>query len=191
MAIAQPASGDALNSPDHALSHRIIAVDPAAAVQSIGVNSDNTISIKAGIIFPATAVPSADPNTIDDAEEGTWTPAGVLVTAGNSATSAIMGVYTKVGRLVTASGYFTFTKGTGTGVFTISGLPFPTGYQTVGSIQGLYCGAEANVLGVFILADSAILTPEFHAQSASNASNVQNTHMGNTAYIRLTISYNI
>jgi len=107
MSISQPASSDALSSPDHALSHRIIAADPSATVQSIGVNSDSTISILAGIKFPATQVPSADANTLDDYEEGTFT---TTLTASTSGTITVRsafntGQYIKIGKMCFVSGY--------------------------------------------------------------------------------------
>jgi hypothetical protein len=62
-----------------------------------------------GITFPATQVPSADANTLDDYEEGTWTPtdqsgAGLTLTGMN-------GYYTKIGRnvFVTIIGAFPVT----------------------------------------------------------------------------------
>lgn len=53
------------------------------------------------IKFPASQNASADANTLDDYEEGTWTPADVSG-AGLSLTS-VSGTYTKIGRLVRAS----------------------------------------------------------------------------------------
>jgi hypothetical protein len=54
-----------------------------------------TINLTGGqITFPATAVPSANANTLDDYEEGTWTPIIGAVTLTNA------GRYTKIGRLV-------------------------------------------------------------------------------------------
>lgn len=50
MAISQPASSDALNSPDHSLMHRIIASDPGASVQSLTVSTtDIAISPTDGV----------------------------------------------------------------------------------------------------------------------------------------------
>ena len=46
MAIEQPQSTDKLNSPDHSLMHRIIAVDVAAPVQSLVVDSGGTTKTK-------------------------------------------------------------------------------------------------------------------------------------------------
>jgi hypothetical protein len=73
-----------------------------------------------GIKFPATQVASADPNTLDDYEEGTWTP-----TIGGTATYSLQsGFYTKVGRLVCIQFAIGITT-LGTGSTTqISGLPF-------------------------------------------------------------------
>lgn len=53
----------------------------------------------ARVTFPATQITSANPNTLDDYEEGTWTPAqaGVTLTVGSAA-------YTKIGRQV----FYTF-----------------------------------------------------------------------------------
>lgn len=51
-----------------------------------------------GVLFPATQVPSSDPNTLDDYEEGTWTP--ILTPGGGTFTSAsAIGTYTKIGRV--------------------------------------------------------------------------------------------
>ena len=81
-----------------------------------------------GIQFPATQIPSADANTLDDYEEGTWTPVFTASTPGTfSATYSIqVGAYNKIGNLVIASFSMagTTTKGTASGDFFISGLPF-------------------------------------------------------------------
>jgi hypothetical protein len=56
-----------------------------------------------GLAFPATAVAVADVNTLDDYEEGTWTPnQGVGLTVVGTFSSS--GHYVKVGNLVTARG---------------------------------------------------------------------------------------
>jgi hypothetical protein len=73
-----------------------------------------------GITFPATQSASSDANTLDDYEEGTWTP-----NSGGTATySSQNGTYTKVGNKVTA--HFSFQVnviGTGS-ASNILGLPF-------------------------------------------------------------------
>ena len=47
MAIQQPQSTDKLNSPDHALSHRVFANDNAAPNKSIVVKANGDIEIGA------------------------------------------------------------------------------------------------------------------------------------------------
>jgi hypothetical protein len=79
--------------------------------------------------FPATQVPSADANTLDDYEEGTWTPALTFATPGDLsvAYSALAGTYTKVGRVVHLQWTIatsTFTHTTASGSFSITGVPF-------------------------------------------------------------------
>ena len=71
------------------------------------------------IKFPAAQNASADANTLDDYEEGTWTPS----IGGTATYTAQAGTYTKIGRLV----FITCQLGVnviGTGsTFSISGLP--------------------------------------------------------------------
>jgi len=62
-----------------------------------------TLSAGTGIAFPATQSASTDANTLDDYEEGTWTPTqgGNLTVVGTFSSS---GTYTKIGRMVVARG---------------------------------------------------------------------------------------
>lgn len=82
-----------------------------------------------GIAFPATQVPSADPNTLDDYEEGTWTPTFNYVTLGDLsvAYSQQTGRYVKIGNRVFFSvrvALSTHTYTTSSGALRIAGLPF-------------------------------------------------------------------
>lgn len=78
-----------------------------------------------GIIFPATQNPSSDPNTLDDYDEGTWTPTVIGTSTAGTATYANQaGKYTKIGRLVFVECYLNWSAGTGTGDLRIGGLPF-------------------------------------------------------------------
>ncbi len=94
--------------------------------------NNTRLQIVDGIGFPATQVASSDANTLDDYEEGTFTPTLTFQSAGDLvvAYSQQAGRYTKVGnkvnfiiRILTS----TFTHTTATGQFRISGLPFTTG----------------------------------------------------------------
>ena len=91
-------------------------------VPSVGKGA---LQLSSGINFPATQVASSDVNTLDDYEEGTWTPT-VTATAGTLTTTTVnAAAYTKIGRLVslqvdisivnigTASGLLVFSLPTG------------------------------------------------------------------------------
>lgn len=102
-----------------------------------------SFSIATGrLTFPATQNPSADVNTLDDYEEGTWTPVVAdAAAAGNTGTADVAaGLYTKIGRLVHATirlENISTIGMTGGNDFYIRGLPFTilTPYEAVGSVQ--------------------------------------------------------
>jgi hypothetical protein len=93
-----------------------------AFASTIGVGGATAAASGAGITFPATQSASSDANTLDDYEEGTWTP--VITGAGYTA-SAASGTYTKVGRMVNLTCTFTFSAvPASNSACTFSGLPF-------------------------------------------------------------------
>jgi hypothetical protein len=84
-----------------------------------------------GVQFPATQVASSDANTLDDYEEGSWTPSTPTT---NLSISASNSYYTKIGRQVTCYCYITITNSSGSNInsFQLNGLPFnSTGYGFV------------------------------------------------------------
>jgi hypothetical protein len=84
-----------------------------------------TINLTGGqITFPATQSASSDANTLDDYEEGTWTPT-FDTSGGNTFTQSGTGIYTKIGNNVTASGIIKWTAKSGGAGVAIS-LPFAT-----------------------------------------------------------------
>ena len=123
---------------------KMLALITASAITPASVLSPGVIealSLAADHLqFPATPVPSADPNAQDDYKEGFWTPVmrGSTGTAGAWATAGGGGTYIKVGRVVHCqmSQYLT-NKGSYTGRFEVHGLPFVNGDACSGAI-GLY-----------------------------------------------------
>ena len=90
---------------------------------TIGVGGTTPSASGAGISFPATQSASSDANTLDDYEEGTWSPS----IGGNATYTARSGSYTKVGRMVTCSFDLTINA-IGTGSTTsITNFPFVNG----------------------------------------------------------------
>lgn len=91
---------------------------PATGIATGGVPSFD------GIKFPASQVASSDANTLDDYEEGTWTP-NTSVNGFNQSVSSLLGKYTKVGRLVTLYLKITLSAaGRPTSYSVFTGLPF-------------------------------------------------------------------
>jgi hypothetical protein len=96
-----------------------------AAVTAVYMSSDSQALVhSAGIQFAGTQVANAGANVLDDYEEGTWT---CVITDGSNAMTMVTttGYYTKVGNLVTVSGYFnTNSLGSASGNIRMTGLPF-------------------------------------------------------------------
>ena len=78
------------------------------------------------IKFPATQNASSNANTLDDYEEGTFDPTITRLSTNPTVTyTTQLGSYVKVGRLVSVTlGISWSANSGGSGVFTISGLPF-------------------------------------------------------------------
>jgi hypothetical protein len=137
-----------------------------------------TINLTGGqITFPATQSASADANTLDDYEEGTFTPTVFGgTTAGTTIYGSVWGYYTKVGRQVTVIFDVPVSSATGTGPIYIGGFPFTalssTGSAGVGSIMastfnwsgGTYLTTYVEVnsarAGIYGSADDAALTQQ-------------------------------
>jgi hypothetical protein len=77
-----------------------------------------------GIQFPATQVTSADANTLDDYEEGTFSPTANGGTSGTGTPTDQRGNYVKIGGWVFVQLYIAFNKNTLLGNLEISNLPF-------------------------------------------------------------------
>lgn len=92
---------------------------------TIGVGGATPSASGAGITFPATQSASSDANTLDDYEEGSFTPviAGSS-SAGTASYSQQIGRYTKIGNRVFFQISIVWSSGTGTGNLRITSLPF-------------------------------------------------------------------
>ena len=100
-----------------------------ATINQLGIGlTGSSPSNGVGITFPATQSASSNANTLDDYEEGTWTPAITgSTTVGSCTYTAQNGTYVKIGTYV----YFACdiqpsSAPTGTGLLFIAGLPFTT-----------------------------------------------------------------
>lgn len=97
-------------------------VFPGSLAPTIIASTPESIIPAKGIQFPGTQSVSSDPNTLDDYEEGTWTP--VDASAATLTFTANAGKYTKIGRQVTASCTLTYPATATANTAFIGGLPF-------------------------------------------------------------------
>lgn len=136
---------------------RIVSNSLGSALTFTGQQTIPTINLTGGqITFPATQNPSSNANTLDDYEEGTWTPlCGDAVTP---IASVMKAVYTKIGKLVTIELDCTVNSpNPGTGNY-IYGLPFTgsgasagngggcVGYSNGGIVYGFHVTSNTTAL---------------------------------------------
>ena len=117
---------------------------PSVSGTVIAKDASNIIAVS-GVQFPATQSASTDANTLDDYEEGTWTPVVTAQSGSGYTTVSYAANYTKIGRLVTINFNIQVTAaGTASGIMTVSGLPFASVLPNAivyESQQPLYYGA--------------------------------------------------
>jgi hypothetical protein len=116
------------------------------ATTTIGVGNATAAASGAGITFPATQSDSSDVNTLDDYEEGAWTPTLNGFTTSGSQT-LLHNTYTKIGRMV----YLTVSIGYSTSMSTVAGtsyfsnLPFtPANSWALGATATYSTGVPLN-----------------------------------------------
>ena len=156
-----------------------LRVDPSGRLL-VGTSTANAnggiLQLTSGITFPATAVAATDVNTLDDYEEGTWTP-----TLGGTATYTFQSAtYTKVGRQVTVNCYLDVSAiGTGS-ASVISGLPFTVGTFAPASGAVSRLGTSAvNVTSLQVQLSSTTVTTV--GMTAAGSMATQNVFGSNTA----------
>jgi hypothetical protein len=139
------------------------------------IDKDKTLALQGatsatgtGITFPATQSASTDANTLDDYEEGTWTPTGTGITL-----SAAIGYYTKIGRLVAVQYDITFPSTSNTGSADISGLPFTVSQNNSSNSAGAgsihYYNGSINPLQMYLGGQTTAFRFISFATNKSNA----------------------
>lgn len=120
------------------------------------------------IKFPATQNASSNVNTLDDYEEGTWTPS-----VGGTATYTLRsGRYTKIGRCVFITAFLQINAiGTGS-TSTVSGLPFTSTSTHESPISiGTVTNAANIFTGLFGRVNSSATTVTFFGTNAGATAN--------------------
>jgi hypothetical protein len=103
----------------------ITATGTIKGASTISVGGATPAASGAGITFPAAISASSDANTLDDYEEGTWTPTVTAQVGSITTVTGQTGIYTKIGSRVIIEFYFNITSiGTATVAIGVSNLPF-------------------------------------------------------------------
>jgi len=168
----------------------IVVVDTAARIGStIGVGGTTPSSSGAGVTFPATQSSSSNANTLDDYEEGTWTPS-VGGTASYNGDN--VGTYTKVGRLVTCNFDLQINLiGTGS-TSSITNFPFTNTFSApvAGSVSYYTnLGVAVNFISFYI--NNGVTSINFVANTANSVSVGLNgfAALGNSSRVIGTVTY--
>jgi hypothetical protein len=135
---------------------------------TMGVGGATPSGSGSGITFPATQSASSDANTLDDYEEGTWTPSvgGTATYGGNQ-----FGYYTKVGNIVTCQFAIEIaTLGTGS-TSLLSGFPFTSANSPGGhaGCVGYYGSLAVNTIYLNFYINGSSTTANFNGKATSGA----------------------
>ena len=171
----------------------------SAVTERMRIDSSGHLIVPNGITLGTAVGTYNAANTLDDYEEGTWTP---VLTDGTTSYTLTVGHYTKVGRMITVTCQFTNTLSTTatTGDAYITGLPVSNGaIRSVGAIH-----FRESIISYDVLTDGPIL-PIVNSSSSSvdliamgSASDSQkniplnelvNTGGGTTNYLTFTVTY--
>jgi hypothetical protein len=182
--------GDANTGIGHPGADRLAFI--TAGVQRAEFTAAGALDLLSGQLkFPATANPSSDANTLDDYEEGTWTP---TLTFGNAAVGMTYanrsGTYCKVGRQVSLVGTFALSaKGSSTGTARLGGLPFTSMAQDGGSFIAGYTANLSTITGAVMGALGASATTANLTNGNGNPSNLSDTNFANNSQINFAGTY--
>ena len=123
-----------------------------------------------GITFPATQSASSNANTLDDYEEGTWTPTigGTGSNPTGTAGGNNAGHYVKVGKAVHIRANISFTSiSGGSGNARISGLPFASSFYWTSITIG-YRGGSTSTQPAACMVENASTNMQFWTYSSTS-----------------------
>jgi len=174
----------------------------ATFTQALTLNTNGVLALQGastsatgvGITFPATQSASTDANTLDDYEEGSWTPAIAFggASVGVTYNAATAGSYVKIGRQVTVTGLIILTsKGSSVGSASLTGLPFPIS-NTNGAYSGVALRFTAITFTGQVQAYTVINTTTISFENVSEAGSNQpltNTNFANNSDVLISLTY--
>ena len=162
----------------------LIVFDSEAGVSRLLIDANGLITLGAGQLkFPATQVPSADANTLDDYEEGTWTPS----VGGTATYTTQTGTYTKVGRQVTVCCLLTINAIGSGNQSVISGLPFASSGRATAAV--IWNTAASSFVTVAAATTDTASTVTLFGATAATASLAGANVLQNSTTVFFTLTY--
>lgn len=123
------------------------------------------------LVFPSTQNASANANTLDDYEEGTWTP---TLTASSGAIAAYTDQtarYVKIGQWVWVNFNVTINGvGTLSGSVSVAGLPFANGMSSFANVHVIWASLTTAIITLTGQCSSGGTTLDLFRTTAANAS---------------------
>ena len=173
--------------------------------QVLAIEKDKSLALQGatsatgtGITFPATQSASSDANTLDDYEEGTWTPQAGSESGAFTATYTLQSAkYVKIGNRVWATWDCWLASRTSTGsIALLYGLPFPVANN--GDLSGSYgsvdltqnAGVNYYAIATYAQNNSSYCYLTVTTSNTSNLAVAQNTLWGATTRIVGGVVYN-
>jgi hypothetical protein len=153
-----------------------------AFASTIGVGGATAAASGAGITFPATQSASSDANTLDDYEEGTWTPvdgSGAALSFTLEGTAS----YVKIGRVCTATCFVIYPSTANGTNASIGGFPFTI--ANIGNLQGASVGNTDYGTGITVLGLGNNTRVAFTTFADVNITNANLS----TKFIRISFTY--
>jgi len=184
-------TGAVMNGTLGATTPSTVVATTVQASTTMGVGGATPSTSGAGITFPATASASTSANTLDDYEEGTFTPT-LGADSGSATYSSRNGIYVKVGKMVTVNFYVV-----GSAVGTLSGpvnvsLPFAAfsteSYSPSPSIRTASLVSVTGVIGGIVGSGSSALSIQIY--NNGGVSNLTASNLPSSSFqIGGTLSY--
>lgn len=158
-----------------------------------GATLGGPLTVNGQIAFPSTQNASSVANTLDDYEEGTWTP---TLTFGGGSTGMTFtsrtGMYVKVGQLVFTSFSITLSaKGSSTGAAVVGSFPFTSNattaiYSVVGGYYANMASMSGTIAGFFGPSNTSF---GLYTGGAASMAALGEGNFTNTSDIALTLMY--
>jgi len=186
--VLQSSGGGQITIQEPTTASNFTATLPATTGTLVVTGTTPTLN---GITFPVTAVPSADANTLDDYEEGTWTPSW-NVSGGSWASSSVVATYTKIGRQVTCNMYWITSAISGSKVNSLDGLPFTSannGARYAIAITANSIGLSGAIPVSAVTANSTSANMQFSYQSTTGWADFVTSAISSGSTIAMTFTY--